>query len=265
MISGDIPRAMYKDKLIAFVDILGFRNLVIQSEETDNPTLEYLLDLTRKLGSSEDSVRYSQSDFRITQLSDCAIVSSDVSPAGTINLLQHCFEVSINLLMAGHLCRGYMTRGKIFHTDRQVIGSGYMKAWHCTDKSGSAPFIQIDQSVCAYVAELGEGSVKKQFNRMTESDEGDRVISPFLLFKNLPSSVIDRNFDVEKWKANVRVVRAQTQKLVAQLDKEEVGAVEGVRTKIARYKRKLAEVLALKDRDDELPAKLAGFRFSRDA
>jgi len=40
MISGDIPRAMYKDKLIAFVDILGFHNLVIQSEETSNPTLE---------------------------------------------------------------------------------------------------------------------------------------------------------------------------------------------------------------------------------
>jgi hypothetical protein len=255
-----IPKAAaaYEDKLIAFVDILGFRNLVIQSEETDSPSLESLLDLTRRLGSSEDSARYAGSGFRITQVSDCVVVSSEVSPVGVINLLQHCFEISVNILMVGHLCRGYATRGKIFHTDGQFMGSGYMKALDCTETSGGTLFIQIDQSVCTYVAGQGGGAANKIFNRMTESDGRDIVISPFLLFKNLPSAVIDRNFDSDKWKANVQVVRAQAQKLIAQLNQEGMGAPARVLTKIARYKRKLAEVLAIKDREDELPVKLSG-------
>jgi hypothetical protein len=86
--------AAYENKLIAFVDILGFHKLVIQSEKTHNPSLEYLLDLTRKLGASEDRSRYVQSGFRITQVSDCVVVSSEVSPTGLINLLQYCFGQS---------------------------------------------------------------------------------------------------------------------------------------------------------------------------
>jgi len=135
--------ATYENRFIAYVDILGFENLVNQSEETSDPSLESLLDLTRKLGSSEDNVRYAQSGLRVTQVSDCVVVSSEVSPAGIINLLQHCFETSINLLMVGRLCRGYATRGNIFHADRQFMGSGYMKAYRSTEKSGGAPFIKM--------------------------------------------------------------------------------------------------------------------------
>jgi hypothetical protein len=247
--------ATYENRFIAYVDILGFENLVNQSEETSDPTLESLLDLTRKLGSSEDNVRYAQSGLRVTQVSDCVVVSSEVSPAGVINLLQHCFETSINLLMVGRLCRGYATRGNIFHADRQFMGSGYMKAYRSTEKSGGAPFIKIDQSVCAYIAGQGAGEVSKMFGRLTESDGGDTVISPFLAFKRLPSMLIDGNFDPAKAKHNVQLVREQTQKLVAQLDREEVNALEIVRIKIAHYKRKLAEVLAVKGKEDDFLAK----------
>ena len=48
------------------------------------------------------------------------------------------------------------------------------------------------------------------------------------------------------------------QGLVIQLDKAEEGASENGRRKIAHYKRKLGEVLAAKDRDDALLAKLEG-------
>src|ERR1035438_2183803 len=111
---------MYQDKFIAFVDILGFSDLVRQSEENKegSPSLEDLLNLTKKLGLPEESARFAKSgpivcprahyvskdlSFQITQVSDCLIVSSEVSPAGVINLVQHCFGISINLLMVGHL------------------------------------------------------------------------------------------------------------------------------------------------------------------
>src|ERR1019366_178760 len=95
---------MYQDKFIAFVDIFGFSDLVRQSEQKKEggPSLEDLLALTKKLGSPQESARYAKSgpvvcphasyvskdlDFQITQISDCVIVSSEVSPAGIINLV----------------------------------------------------------------------------------------------------------------------------------------------------------------------------------
>src|SRR5690242_13343286 len=129
---------MYQDKFIAFVDILGFSELVMKSEAGGDgaPDAKYILDLTGKLGSAKERDHFAKYgpthcpcapylskdlDFRVTQISDCVVISAEVSPAGVINLLQHCFGIAIQILQAGHLCRGYITRGSIVHTDKQFI------------------------------------------------------------------------------------------------------------------------------------------------
>jgi hypothetical protein len=238
---------MYEDKFRAFVDILGFSELVRESEEAKDgaPTLEYLLDLTKKLGSPKDCARYAQHgpilcphapylskglDFRITQLSDCVVASVEVSPAGVINLLSHCFGISIELLMIGHCCRGFVTRGNIFHTDNQFIGSGYMKAvdaekrvsiFQAHSEEKGTPFIEIDSTVYAYIAEQSDKCVKEMFRRMTESDGSNIAISPFPALKSIPSTVIDENFDPAKWKQKIQISRENRLKLLARLEKME--------------------------------------------
>jgi hypothetical protein len=46
----------YEDKFIAFVDILGFKNIVARSEQggAGAPTVEWILDLIRAFGSSHE-------------------------------------------------------------------------------------------------------------------------------------------------------------------------------------------------------------------
>jgi hypothetical protein len=275
---------MYEDKFIAFVDILGFSDLVRQSEEKTEGSLsvEELLVLTEKLGTSEGEARFAKSGpvvcpcspyiskdlgFQITQVSDCVVVSTEVSPAAIINLVQHCFGVSISLLMAGYLCRGFITRGKIFHKNGQFIGSGYMKAvdgekrvsiFQLDSAERGTPFIQIDPTICQYVDEQDDACVKTQFTRMTESDGHETGISPFGALKRMPSTVIDSNFDPLKWKGSIQVMRDHMQRLMTQLEKAEIRASESGREKIAHYKRKIGEVLAVKDREIELMDKLAG-------
>src|SRR6267378_3569937 len=68
-------------------------------------------------------------DFRLTQISDCVVVSTEISPAGVINLVNRCWGAVIRLLQNGLMCRGYITRGRIFHTETQVIGTGYQRAY----------------------------------------------------------------------------------------------------------------------------------------
>src|SRR3712207_5351127 len=95
----------FADKFVAFVDVLGFKNLVAESERGTGMPLPELLELLRKLGTGNERVHFDQYgptccpmaprieknlDFRVTQISDCVIVSAEVSPAGVINLISHC-------------------------------------------------------------------------------------------------------------------------------------------------------------------------------
>lgn len=265
----------YKDKFIAFVDILGFSDLVEESEEPKEgaPTLADLLDLTRKLGRPNASVVWYPAlslskglDFRITQISDCVVVSTEVSPAGIINLLTHCSIVSLELLIMGYCCRGSVTRGKIYHTDNQFIGSGYIKAVKAEKKvsifqvhnnDNGTPFIEIDPSVCTYIMkEQSNECIRQMFRRITESDGNNTAISPFPAFKHTSTYRIDENFDAIKCKQEIQISKEWRLKRMVPFEKMEDNLklkrqrgemksdeLEKALAKIAHYKRKIAEIV----------------------
>jgi hypothetical protein len=201
----------FKDKFIGFVDILGFKELVENSEAGTGKTLTQILELLKFLGSPEDQAHFTtyapstcpestsvQRDlnFRITQISNCVVVSSEVSPAGVINLISHCWDAVTNLLAKGVLCRGYITRGSVFHTETQFVGSGYQKAckqeknvsaFRREDEKVGTPFVEVDQIVCDYVRDCGDSYVKEMFSRCVK---GDSVVTALFPFKRLAHSFI---------------------------------------------------------------------------
>lgn len=214
----------FRDKFIGFVDILGFKKFVEAAEAGTGMPLVELLELLKDLGTADDRKKiekdgpttcpksaYFQRDlnFRLTQISDCVVVSSEVSPAGVINLVSHCWSAVIKLLTKGILCRGYITRGSVFHTDTQFIGSGYQEAAskekHVTafipdaEKSGT-PFVEVDQIVCNYVREQGDSCVKKMFSRYVKEDGNVTALFPFQRLQHsfIIGGWLGHTFDREK-------------------------------------------------------------------
>ncbi len=198
-----MPETEFKEKFIGFVDILGFKNLVEAAERGTGMPLREILGLVKELGTSEDRMefikygpttcpgsKYVQRDldFRLTQISDCVVVSVEVSPAGVINLVKHCWGAVIKLLAKGVMCRGYITRGSVYHTDTQVIGTGYQEAYskEClvtafrreADERGT-PFVEVDPVVCDYVRDQGDSCVKEMFSRFVKEDGSVTAIFPF--------------------------------------------------------------------------------------
>jgi hypothetical protein len=269
------PSISYADKFVAFVDVLGFSDLVRQSEaKTEGaPRLEDLVILVEKLGARGESERLARSGphvcpgapfiaqdlaFRVTQVSDSVVISSEVSPAGVIHLVHKCFGICIELLESGHLCRGFITRGEIFHSERHFIGTGYLKAvagekkvsiFQASSAEIGTPFVEIDTSVSRFVEEQGDGCVKTMFRRMTESDGTFTAISPFGALKKIPSTIIDSNFDPLQWKEKILISRSHILSLIAQLENVAPNASEKGLAKISHYKRKLNEVLDVKNRE----------------
>lgn len=232
----------FSDKFIAFIDILGFKSFRASAERGQHPSLEKLLGLTVSLGSDEDRRRIERGsklcpgapslepglNFRVTQVSDCAVISSEVSPAGIINLIAHCFEACLMLLREGVLCRGYIKRGNIFHTDSQFIGSGYEDAYQ---KEGlvsvfgrelgdiGTPFVEIDPEVVSYVNGQGDRCVRMMFDRMVGSDGERHCVFPF---KRLTHTLVLRgsgpSFDANVERERVARLRVIIEGLIAKVE-----------------------------------------------
>jgi hypothetical protein len=267
---------MFEEKFIAFIDILGFKGMVARSEADTGMPLHELLELLKILGNGNERARFDtygptccpmaplvdkNMNFRVTQISDCVIVSSEISPAGAINLISHCWGSVMELMARGIMCRGYIKRGRIYHTDSQVIGTGYQEAYaaeskvsafkHEADDRGT-PYVEVDSEVTAYIDSQADACVKEMFRRMIKRDGNTVVLFPF---QRLQHSFIvggfGRTFEPEReLKSNDNLrnnIKRYKAKIEALIDPSNTAA----QAKASHYLRALDEQHLACDRTDE--------------
>jgi hypothetical protein len=196
----------YEEKYVAFIDILGFKSIVEKSNTNEH--VEYIIRIMGLLGSDCDRTRISTGtticqnskmingnlDIQVTQCSDSVIISTELSPAGAINIINLCRTIYDRLILnESILCRGYITKGKIYHKGTTFFGPAYQIA--CDNEKYAAsvpsdngpigrPFIEIDPCVGIDLKEYGEADecIKLNFNRYTKEIDGYLVIS---LYKSI--------------------------------------------------------------------------------
>lgn len=130
-------------------------------------------------------------DFVITQISDCAIISAELSGAGIVNLIEHCRSVVSSLMLNGIMCRGYITKGNIYHTENQVIGTGYQNAYAGepevvafgevveNGEKEKTPFLEVGSKIVDYLKGINDSSVERVIKMSTHSDGHYHTINPF--------------------------------------------------------------------------------------
>ena len=266
----------FTDKFIAFVDILGFKKIVSDAEKGVGFDLEHILSLVSYLGTGKERESFEKSgpiccpgapyverhlDFRVTQISDCVIVSTEVSPAGIINLVSHRWGAAIQLLHEGVMCRGYIKRGTIYHTDTQVIGSGYQDVYLAeggvtafkreADERGT-PYIEVDPEVTAYIDAQQDACVKEMFSRMAKREGPTAALFPFQrLSHSFLISGFGRKFDADRERQsnqNMRtIINTVKERVRSLVDTTNASAV----TKAAHYLSALDAQLEVCDRTDE--------------
>ncbi len=266
------------DKFIGFVDILGFESLVERAEKGEGMSLKEIDEAVRNLGSEADrqaikkygpticpmALRQSQDlDFQITQVSDCVIVSAELSPAGAITLINHCWVAVFKLLHLGLMCRGHIRRGNIYHEGQRVIGTGYQDAIkrekvvmafkRHEDKCGT-PFVEVDSTFINYIHSLEDECIQKMFPRFVDESSKVCVLYPF---KRLSGSFsIGRDFNASKQRQQNDIIRKSIRQLKDRLhlyvDKNNPSAVQ----KLEHYEIGLDEQLKMCDRIDEMTDRL---------
>ena len=265
----------FGEKFIAFVDVLGWSALVKRAEEGKGLTLAELSKILNALGSEEDSEQYriygptmcpqalrirDDIDFQLTSASDCVVVSSEISPAGLINLISHCWKACISLLTKGIMCRGYIKRGQIYHTRDKQIGTGLSDAverernvsiFKRDSEERGTPFIEIDRDVVQYVEKQPDECVKIMFSRMVKQEGDVGAIFPFQrLDHQLNLGGFGLEFDPKRERESVNNMRTCIQNMKKQVELNVDASNESARQKGEQYIRMLDAQLVVCDKTE---------------
>ena len=259
------PEREFRNKLIAFIDILGFKTKVEAAERGAGVGLDGLLEQCSRLAQEShrtsvllhgplicpDSQRVQRSlDYAVTQVSDCAVISCEVSPAGAVNLLHHVRSAAAGLLRDGSMVRGYVCMGSIYHQDGgQFVGTGYQRAFELERRVGAfrppadgfgTPFVEIDPAVVEYVRDGTDPCVQRMFDRMTTTDSaGITVVDPMKQLSAIAGSGPDRA-QVER---NAIVVAGWIEGFLASLESQSPERRPHANVKAKHYRRFLNDQL----------------------
>ena len=157
----------YENRIVAFLDVLGFRNLIAESEK-DNSKIQELYKVLKYLKTwekpsewnlnlveiEEDAQRKGVESFDIASKSNCtcfsdSIVVSVVADESNINelvstLIANLSFIGANLITEGILIRGGLTIGKLIHNDNGIIlGQALIDAYELESKYSKYPRIII--------------------------------------------------------------------------------------------------------------------------
>lgn len=133
----------YARRVVGFVDILGFADLVRRAAKETALRDEIVEVLGRVIAIQPPGS--TETDLRTQYFSDSLILSAQFTPDGLWHLLLSLDALSWNLLQMGVMVRGAVTIGEIHHDDRFVFGVGVNEAYRLESTVANFPRIILSR------------------------------------------------------------------------------------------------------------------------
>ena len=166
----------YEDRLIIYIDILGFSNFVNYTSQTKINSsekikrIDNLLTMIKKFFNIEyDPIRLSETR-QTTSFSDLIIISISLEDIDYMDSeIYDVFYLLLNAMLKGFLLRGAIVYGKLIHTKEVIFGPGLIDAYNREKTIAKYPRVIIDDVI---VSDLKDLPSKSKFARSCE-----RIIS----------------------------------------------------------------------------------------
>lgn len=148
MINNRKTEYLYEDKYCAFIDILGFKNIVGTGQVKENAKkpsqiVKYLKVLKSFQSDLEKRNKkgYNAIGIEASYFSDSLVISyPKYSMAGNLfYLIMDIFYLSIELANQGIFLRGAITCGKLYHKDDLCFGPAFIESYMLEEKSAIYP------------------------------------------------------------------------------------------------------------------------------
>ncbi|MBD9453546.1 hypothetical protein IB244_18590 [Rhizobium sp. RHZ02] len=136
----------YEDRLILFIDFLGFKEHV--DHTIDDPTfldrLVHALETLREVGMEQEVFPSQQ----MTHFSDSVALSFRIDERSAVFWMLTQIRLAIfNLAGEGFLVRGAVTAGPLYHTSEILVGPAMVRAYQLESRIAVFPRVLIDPAV----------------------------------------------------------------------------------------------------------------------
>lgn len=142
----------YREKYIAFLDLLGFGDLLdrIGQDVLERHRVVEALKLVRDTIGQNPAI-----DLRFTYFSDCIVLSAERTAHALWEIFQSIELLSFNLLQYDLLVRGGLSAGLMHHSKDFVFGTALTDAYHLERDKAKNPLVLLSAEVVQDAAKLG--------------------------------------------------------------------------------------------------------------
>lgn len=148
----------YRLRYCAFLDILGFKELVERSL-TSSKILKEIFSILRTAQTIRwrgHHFSHGDSSLKVTSFSDCIVASTELSPSGLKSVMTLAEAFTADVLHLGAFTRGGITSGHLIHTRDEVFGPALNEAYRMESKEAIVPRIILDKSVASDLSIAGQ-------------------------------------------------------------------------------------------------------------
>lgn len=138
-------QAIYSDRAVGFIDILGFGELVKRAH--NNPELRQQIIAALEEVRSVRNAHFGKAELRTHNFSDSLILSATNDELGIVMLLASIKTLIYKLLDLGIFVRGAVTVGGVYHDDHVVFGVGVNEAYRLESSIAQVPRVILGKGI----------------------------------------------------------------------------------------------------------------------
>jgi len=165
-----MSNCIYEKRIVAFIDILGFKNHIDKS--ITNPEYSsHLLKVMNKISTiktENDTGILSQQPLgkEVSVFSDCVVISYPISfNGGIFHIILDLIHIQLELIFGKMVLRGGIAIGDLYHKDNIVFGPAMVKAYELENKIAQNPRVVIPEKT------LLDGLQQTKLNHQTIDEE----------------------------------------------------------------------------------------------
>lgn len=163
----------YPERVVAFLDILGFSKMVRSIGENFalHRDLRHALNWFHWMKESSIAPVTTQTSLEVSVFSDCVVISGEHEQLHSV--IWSCLNLQAELLGIGILLRGGIAGGRLVHEGNLVYGEGLLRAYELEHKVAVYPRVVIEESLVSDVP----GAYRSDF--LLQDCDGLWFLDPF--------------------------------------------------------------------------------------
>ena len=140
------------DRIIAFVDILGFSERVMDSKDNlyDFESLfwgqSYICKIKEE-NEGDSALNMRELGFEVTVFSDSLVISCPDKDDNLFSLIMQLIHIQINLANMDILLRGAITSGPLHHDGEMLLGPAMIEAYKLESRVAVYPRIIVEKTL----------------------------------------------------------------------------------------------------------------------